>query len=118
RNEPIVRGSASIAEQVSAHIQVTDARGTSVQSVLGQWIDEAKTKAAGDQGPLDATLKTIDIRPGPIPTKLPLMLDLRIPESQDGWYLYEAADYIGQKRLQLKRGESYTVLIRLSGTNL
>ena len=118
KNDPIVRSASAIAEQVTAHIEVSDASGRLVQSVLGQWVDEAKTKAAGDQGPLQDTLKRLDIRPGPIPAKLPVILDLRIPESAKGWYLYEAVDYVGQHRLWLQRAESYGVRIRLSGTNL
>jgi hypothetical protein len=119
RNEPDVTNEASIALAVGAEIAIFSPESGKLLfgPRIGRWVDEARTKGPLDHGPLDGALTVMNIGHGPIPAKLPLLIDVRVPSQGVGWFLFEGAEYIARMHLMFLVGE-YNVRVRLSGTNL
>lgn len=117
QNDPLVANEASIALTVGAEVALFNLNNELVFGPrIGQWVDESQSLSALDHGPLSGTLKTVSIAHGPTPTKLPLIVDVRVPNDR-GWFLFEGDGYIGRSHLKFSRGE-YRLRVRLSGWNL
>jgi hypothetical protein len=108
-------GDSAVAKDVTARIEVLRLDGSTVQDTVGQWIDEAQSISPTDHGPL-VTVKRVTIAPGYHPARLPVVIDMRVPE-QTGWSVYEAREYVDAPHRHFPAGD-YKVRVRLQGTNV
>jgi hypothetical protein len=115
-NRPASPSLDSVAHDVAPAIRVTKPDGAVVfEFLIGQWCDESQAISALDKGPL-VTVKRIDLKPGPILAKLPLIVSVKYPTVK-GWFVFVAPAYIDNSAFHLEPGD-YRVAVTLGGTDL